>query len=414
MTKDKIKKLFSAEEKAGEQKMNLVRLGFIAVFFINEFLNRYALGVVDHTLHLRAAWTLGVWELFAAAAWLAMNRLGLYARWMKYVAAAVDAVFLTLVIVLVEGNNGPLISMYYVLIILSAMRYSGKAILASAGLSAAGYAAVWYFSFGNTRLTPIPVYMAVLTILIMVLVGVIAGYVVRKMRGLVFRFAENLVRRELAEKALLRYVSHQVARKILDSPDGGEVMREGRRKHAAILISDIRGFTPMSEELGPEELVKLLNAYFSRMVDVVFRHNGTLDKFVGDALIVVFNDPFEQPDAEKRAVACAAEMQAEVAAFNLAQTAAGKRTLGVGIGVHCGPVIAGNVGSQSRMDYTVMGETVNFTSRLQGKAPAGAIYVSAQARERTERDFSYKSLGTMELKGCSAPAEVYQLVQASQ
>jgi adenylate cyclase len=165
----------------------------------------------------------------------------------------------------------------------------------------------------------------------------------------------------------------------------------------------------MSEELTPEELVRLLNAYFSRMVDVVFRHNGTLDKFVGDALIVVFNDPFEQPDAEKRAVACAAEMQAEIAAFNLAQAAAGKRTLGVGIGVHCGPVIAGNVGSQSWMDYTVMGETVNFTSRLQGKAPAGAVYVSAQARERTERDFSYKSLGAMEFKGCSAPAEVYQL-----
>ncbi len=409
MTKDKINKLFAAEERSGEQKMNLVRLVFIAVFFANEFLNRYAFGVVDQALHVRAAWTLFVWELFAAAAWLAVNRLGFYARWMKYAAAALDAVFLTLVLVLVEGNNGPLISMYYVLIILSAMRYSGKAILASAGLSAAGYAVVWYFSFGNPRLRPIPVYMAVLTMLIMALVGVIAGYVVRKMRGLVFRFAENLVRRELAEKALLRYVSHQVARKILDSPDGGEIMREGRRTHAAILISDIRGFTPMSEELGPEELVKLLNAYFSRMVDVVFRHNGTLDKFVGDALIVVFNDPFEQPDAEKRAVACAAEMQAEIAAFNLAQQAAGKRTLGVGIGVHCGPVIAGNVGSQSRMDYTVMGETVNFTSRLQGRAPAGAVYVSAQARERTERDFSYKSLGPMEFKGCSAPAEVFEL-----
>ena len=186
-------------------------------------------------------------------------------------------------------------------------------------------------------------------------------------------------------------------------------MSEGRRTHAAILISDIRGFTPMSEAMDPVELVRLLNLYFSRMVDIVFKHDGTLDKFVGDALIVVFNDPFEQLYPEKRAVACAADMQAGIAAFNREQEAAGKRTLGVGIGVHCGPVVAGNIGSESRMDYTVMGDTVNFTSRLQGKAPAGAIYVSAAVQKKTAGDFSYKDLGTMEFKGYSEPAGVCEL-----
>ena len=176
---------------------------------------------------------------------------------------------------------------------------------------------------------------------------------VKKMRGLVLKFAENLARRELAENALRRYVSHQVARRILDSPDGGAAMGEGRRTHVAVLISDIRGFTPMSESMEPEALLELLNGYFSRMVDIVFRHDGTLDKFVGDALIVVFNDPYQQPDAEKRAVTCAVEMQKEVENFNREQAAAGKKTLGVGIGVHCGIVVAGNVGSESRMDYTV-------------------------------------------------------------
>jgi len=413
VTNEKLDAFFSAEERSGERKINLIRLVAIAVFFLNELFNFHVLGVVEHRLHMRAVWLLLAWEVYAAAAWYLVSRRGVYARWMKYVSAGADALFLTLILVLVEGNNGPLVPMYYVLIIESALRYSRRAIFASAGFSAAGYAAVWYYSFGNPRLVPISAYVAVLQILIMALVGAFAGYVVRKMRGLVLKFANNFVRREMAEGALSRYVSHQVARKILDSPEGAEIMSEGRRTHAALLISDIRGFTPMSEALDPVELVRLLNLYFSRMVDVVFRHDGTLDKFVGDALIVVFNDPFDQPDAEKRALACAAEMQAEIAAFNKEQAAAGRRTLGVGIGVHCGPVVAGNVGSKFRMDYTVMGDTVNFTSRLQGKAPAGAVYVSAAVQKKTSEDFSYKDLGRMEFKGYSEPAGVYELLTAT-
>jgi len=413
MTKEKLSAFFAAEERSGEKKINSIRLAFLAVFFLNELFNYHALGVVDHRLHARAVWTMLAWGLYGAAAWYAVNRVGLYARWMKYVSATADALFLTLTIVLVEGNNGPLVPLYFVLIAVSALRYSGKGILVSAGLSALGYAAVWRYSFGNPRLVQISAYAAVINMLILALAGVLAGYVVKKMRGLVLKFAENLLRRELAEAALSRYVSHQVARKILDSPEGGAAMGEGRRTKAAILFSDIRGFTPMSEAMDAGELVKLLNSYFSRMVDVVFRHDGTLDKFVGDALIVVFNDPLEQPDPERRAVACAAEMQREIAAFNAEQAAAGGKTLGVGIGVHCGPVVAGNVGSQYRMDYTVMGDTVNFSSRLQGKAPAGAVYVSAAVREATAGQFSYKELGRMEFKGYSEPAEVFEL-QAGQ
>ncbi len=409
VTKEKLDVFFAAEERSGERKINLIRLVFLTVFFVNELFNFYALGVMDYGLHMRAVWTLLSWEFYAAAAWYFVNRKDLYARPVKYVSAGVDAFFLTLGIVLVEGNNGPLVPLYYILIVYAALRYSRRAILASAGLSAAGYALVWYYSFGNPRLTPISAYVAVIHMLIMVMMGVLTGYVSKKMRGLVLKFAHNLVRRELAESALSRYVSHQVARKILDSPEGGAIMAEGRRTHAAILISDIRGFTPLSEGMEPEELVRLLNRYFSRMVDVVFRHDGTLDKFVGDALIVVFNDPFEQPDAEKRALDCALEMQAEIAVFNREQAAAGKKTLGVGVGVHCGPVVAGNIGSESRMDYTVMGDTVNFTSRLQGKAPAGAVYVSAAVQRKIPADFKYRALGPMVFKGYSEPAEVFEL-----
>lgn len=410
MTKEKLDAFFLKEEGSGERKINLLRLLFLSVFLVNEFSNYYLLEVVAGWLHERAVWTMLAWLTYAAGAWYLVNRRGFYERPVKYVSAAVDAFFLTLTVVLVEGNNGPLVPVFYALIVLCSLRYSYRAILAAAGFSALGYAAVWYTSFGNPRLIPIPAYSAIIHMLIMVMMGAFAAYTVGKMRGLVLKFADNLLRRELAESALSRYVSRQVAQKILDSPEGGTLMGEGRRTRAAVLFSDIRGFTKMSEGMDPAELVKLLNAYFSRMVDIVFRHEGTLDKFVGDALIVVFNDPLEQPDAERRAVACAAEMQREIAAFNGSQSASGGRTLGVGIGVHCGNVVAGNVGSQSRMDYTVMGDAVNFTSRLQGKAPAGEVYVSSSVKEATGEWFSYEDIGKMEFKGYSGPADVYKFL----
>lgn len=409
MTNEKLNAFFLTEEQAGERKINLLRLVFLLLFLANEFSNYYLLKVVAGWLHVRAVWTMLAWIAYAAAAWYAVNRLGFYARPVKYISAGVDALFLTLTIVLVEGHNGPLVPVFYILIVGCTLRYSYRAILAASAFSALGYAAVWYTSFGNPRLMPIPAYSAVIHLLIMVMMGAFSAYAVSKMRGLVLKFAENFARREMVEGALSRYVSRQVAKKILDSPDGGSAMGVGRRTQAAVLISDIRGFTPLSEGMDPGELVALLNSYFSRMVDVVFRHDGTLDKFVGDALIVVFNDPFEQTDAEKRAVACAAEMQAELAAFNAGQTASGGRTLGVGIGVHCGPVVAGNVGSESRMDYTVIGDTVNFASRLQGKAPAGAVFVSGAVKDKTAGAFTYESAGVMEFKGYREPAEVFKL-----
>lgn len=409
MTKEKLNAFFLTEEQLGERKLNSLRLLFLGVFFVNEFLNYYLWKVVGEAQHLRAVWTMIAWLAYGAGAWWLVNRRRYYARPVKYVSAAADALFLTLAIILVEGNNGPVVPAYYILIIVCALRYSYRAILWASVFSALGYAAVWSTSFGNPRLSPIPTYSAIIHLLIMLMAGALSSYAVRKMRDLVLKFAENLLRREQAEGALSRYVSHQVARKIMESPDGGAVMGEGRRTHAAVLISDIRGFTPLSDGMDPAELVKLLNSYFTRMVDVVFRHDGTLDKFVGDALIVVFNDPIEQPDPERRAVACAADMQRALAKFNEEQAAAGRRTLGVGIGVHCGPVVAGNVGSEFRMDYTVIGDTVNYASRLQGKAPAGAVYVSAAVKAKTEKDFSYESAGKFEFKGYKEAAEAFAL-----
>lgn len=409
MTKEKLNAFFLTEEKLGERKINLLRLVFLAVFLVNETINYHAFKVVEGGQHFHAMQVMLAWLAYGAAAWYFINKRGFYERPVKYISAGVDAAFLTVVQMAVHTSSGALVPLYYILIVGCALRYSTKAILAASAFSVAGCSALWYFASRRPDMVQIPPYVGIILLLIMAMVGAVAGYVVQKMRGLVLKFAENYLRREQLEGALSRYVSHQVARKIMESPEAAAAMDQGRRTHAAILISDIRGFTPLSEGMDPAELVKLLNAYFTRMVDVVFRHDGTLDKFVGDALIVVFNDPIEQPDAERRAVACAADMQRAIAAFNKEQEAAGRRTLGVGVGVHCGPVVAGNIGSEFRMDYTVMGDTVNFTSRLQGKAPAGAVYVSAAVKAKTEKDFSYASAGMLEFKGYKEPAEAFRL-----
>ena len=407
---DKINQLFLKEEKTGEEKVNIIRLIAITVFFLNQIFNYHLTGIVQSNLHFRALWIIACWEIFAVAAWYWINRRNSYTRWMKYASTGIDAFFLTFVIIALEAHSGSLISLYYILIVNSALRYSQRAILVATGFSAACYAMVWYFSFSNPNIIPVPFYAAVIYVNAMIVTGLVVGYVVKGMRKLVLEFAENLVHRELAENALLRYVSKQVSQQILDSSDVSDSMRIGRRTHVAILISDIRSFTPMAESMKPEVLLELLNSYFSRMVDIVFKYDGTLDKFVGDALIVVFNDPFDQPDAEQRAVKCAAEMQREIKDFNLEQEVAGKKTLGVGIGIHCGPVVAGNIGSESRMDYTVIGNTVNFTARLQGEAPAGAVHVSPEVKEKTSADFTYRSLGGKKFKGYSEDTEIYELV----
>ncbi len=405
-----LKQIFFDEESSGERKVNLIRLAAITIFFLVALLNRHVLDVVDARIHARTLWILGVWAIFATTTWYGVNKRRYYSSWVKYASASVDISFLTFTIIALEANSGPLISLYYILIAHSALRSSRRAAITVTGLSIVGYAAVWYFSFGNPAIHSVSTHAAIIHILAMCVMGWTVGYTVKKMQLLVFKFAENLVRREMAESALRRYVSHQVAKKILDSPDAGASMGEGRRTHVAILFSDIRGFTPMSESMEPEALLELINKYFGRMVDIVFKHNGTLDKFVGDALIVVFNDPCLQSEAEKIAVACAVEMQKEMLLFNREQEVAGKKTLDIGIGVHCGIVVAGNVGSESRMDYTVIGDTVNFTARLQGQTPAGAIHVSSAILAKTAADFTYRSLGLREFKGCAEPSEVYEVV----
>src|SRR5262249_24906948 len=143
-----------------------------------------------------------------------------------------------------------------------------------------------------------------------------------------------------------------------------------------VLMADIRGFTPMSEKKTPQEIVAMLNEYFEVMVDILFKHEGTLDKFVGDEIIGLFGAPIAVKDAPLKAITCALEMQRALREFNRTRLADNQEPLHVGIGINTGQVVTGAIGSSKALQYTAIGDAMNTCSRLQNLAKQGEIIIS--------------------------------------
>jgi adenylate cyclase len=165
----------------------------------------------------------------------------------------------------------------------------------------------------------------------------------------------------------------------------------------------------VSETGNPEEIVAQLNEYFGRMVDVVFRNNGTVDKFVGDMVMALFGAPVTDPAHADHAVAAAFEMVTELEALNAKWKAEGRPPLDIGIGVNSGEMIAGNIGSERIMSYTVIGDAVNLGARLESlnKDYGTRIIISASTRDRLTRSFALAPLGEVTVKGRTAPVEIW-------
>ena len=182
-----------------------------------------------------------------------------------------------------------------------------------------------------------------------------------------------------------------------------------------VLFSDIRGFTTVTEKGNPEELVAQLNEYFTRMVDVVFRHKGTVDKFVGDMVMALFGAPVDDVDHAEHAVAAAARMVAELRVLNAKWVAEGRPPLDIGIGINSGDMIAGNIGSSSIMSYTVIGDNVNLGSRLESlnKEYRTRIIISDATRARLTGVYDIRPLGDVVVKGKTRPVAIFEVVVPS-
>lgn len=216
--------------------------------------------------------------------------------------------------------------------------------------------------------------------------------------------ASGLREKDLLERAFGRYVTTAVWNAVR-SQSGLEVPTS--RREATVLFADVRGFTSLSEALDPAEVLQLLNSYFTRMLEVVAEAEGYVNKFIGDAVMVVFNAPMDQPDHAARAVRCAVQMQLALAELN--RSGRLLRPLAIGIGVNTGPLVAGNLGSERRAEYTVIGDTVNVASRLTGTAKAGDVVIGGSTAQQVEGTIPFEALPPLVVKGKSQPLAAFRL-----
>jgi adenylate cyclase len=182
----------------------------------------------------------------------------------------------------------------------------------------------------------------------------------------------------ILESMFGRYLSTEVMNSLLDDPSALEL--GGEKRKVTIMLSDLRGFTALSERLNPEQVVQLLNIYFEVMVDVILKYQGTINEIIGDSLLVIFGAPKEMPDRAKRAVACAIEMQNAMTKVNEQNRFQGLPDLEMGIGINETEVIVGNIGSSKRSKYAVVGSGVNMTSRIESYTVGGQILISESVR----------------------------------
>lgn len=216
-------------------------------------------------------------------------------------------------------------------------------------------------------------------------------------------------RRKKVLSTFKKYVAPQIVDK-LAKESNFELKLGGEKRHVAVLFVDIRGFTPMSENLEPEEVVNILNEYLALTTSSILNNEGTLDKFIGDATMAVFNAPFDLDDYVYRAILTAIAIRngSEELAKRL-QDKFGK-TISYGIGVNMGDAVVGNIGCEFRMDYTAIGDTVNTAARLESRAKAGEILISEAVYESLRERIQAEPVGDMELKGKSKPVKVYRLI----
>jgi adenylate cyclase len=221
-------------------------------------------------------------------------------------------------------------------------------------------------------------------------------------------FVEGREKREV-KRLFGRYVSKDVYEELLAHPERAEL--GGKRREMTVLFSDIRGFTTITESGQPEDLVAQLNEYFSRMVEIVFRHHGTVDKFVGDMVMALFGAPLDDPAHAEHAAAAAVDMVRELGRLNAKWAAEGRTPLDLGIGLNSGEMIAGNIGSSSIMSYTVIGDNVNLGARLESlnKDYKTRIIISDSTRGRLTGTYDIRPLGTVTVKGRTRPVAIFEI-----
>ena len=220
--------------------------------------------------------------------------------------------------------------------------------------------------------------------------------------------AKGLAERERIKSAFGKFVNKSIAELVINR----EVKIGGERKEVAVFFSDIRSFTQISESLEPEEVVEFLNQYITRMVSCINRTKGVVDKYIGDAIMAIWGAPVSSGDDAFNAVNAALLMRDQLIEFNSDRGTEKKPAIKIGCGIHYGPVLAGQIGSEEKMEYTVIGDTVNLASRIESlnKAFGTDILVSEETAERVKDRFRMVPMRKITVKGKSEPLQIYAVL----
>jgi len=293
----------------------------------------------------------------------------------------------------------------YVIIILLTLlslfvfdRYPGRTAIFIYGGLAAGYTLAWLLVY-MAYSTFIPFTYPFLGMTTALVWAIVTHYMTeRKERGRVTNIFGRFVPKTVVDELLA---------------SGEEIKVGGQRRDISVIFVDIRGFTPMSERLQPEEVIEVLNEYLDICTKAVFQWNGTLDKFIGDGVMALFGAPIHLPNHPELAIRAALEMKKH--SDVLEQKCIERFGIGVkfGVGINCGPAVVGNIGSEMlRLDYTAIGDTVNLSARLESNAKPGQILISEEMFERVGHLFELEDIGEIKVKGKEKPVRVYSVLAA--
>jgi adenylate cyclase len=250
---------------------------------------------------------------------------------------------------------------------------------------------------------PDDIWPRLIVICLFVIFGSHAQYTINERKKAEERSRKEVATRERFQRLLSPDLAEMVVSGALTVEKGGE------NRIATVMFVDIRDFTAMSENIPAAEVLQILNEYYELIVDIVFRHEGTVDKFIGDAMMVIWGAPVAHDDDAARACHAAIDIQKELQAFNTALLESGQKEIQLGIGINTGSLVAGYIGSTHTMSYSVIGDTVNTASRICSAAKAGEIIVSEYTRREVGRLFHMEAIDPILAKGKDQPVKVFNI-----